>query len=354
MQDSVVINRGGKRDSGIELLRILSMLVIVAHHYVVNSGVLGRIDQQNMITGNSVFAILFGWGGKTGINCFILITGYFMCISNITLKKFLKLLMEIEFYRVIIYLVFVCSGYQMFNMISFIKAVLPVKDISTAFTSSYLVFFLFIPFLNLLIHAMNKKQHLTLIGLTVGIYSIWASLGFNVSFNYVTWFSVLYVIAAYIRMYPLPLFENKTIWAVLSIASIVVSWSNVVVLMFIAQKIGKALSWSYYFVNDCNKVLALITGLCTFMFFKNLHFYSKSINSISAATFGVLLIHANGDVMRQWLWKDTLNNVGVYGTNVMVLHAIISVLAIYIICTVIDILRINFIERPVMKLLLIS
>ena len=37
----------GVRSSNIELFRILSMLVIVAHHYVVNSGLWACIDARN-------------------------------------------------------------------------------------------------------------------------------------------------------------------------------------------------------------------------------------------------------------------------------------------------------------------
>lgn len=51
-----------------------------------------------------MFSLLFGWGGKTGIDCFILITGYFMCQSQASVRKFLKLVLEIEFYRLVIYL----------------------------------------------------------------------------------------------------------------------------------------------------------------------------------------------------------------------------------------------------------
>ena len=65
------------------------------------------------------------------------------------------------------------------------------------------------------------------------------------------------------------------------------------------------------------------------MFFKDLNIrYSKVINLIGASVL-VLLIHANSDIMRQWLWQDILNNVGQYGTNAMVLHAILSVIAIF-------------------------
>ena len=101
-----------QRDSSIELLRIITMFVIVAHHYVVNSGLMEVIAENGAMKGSSLFLLLFGWGGKTGINCFVMITGYFMCKSNITLKKFLKLLLEVEFYKILFYLIFLITGYS--------------------------------------------------------------------------------------------------------------------------------------------------------------------------------------------------------------------------------------------------
>jgi hypothetical protein len=77
--------------------------------------------------------------------------------------------------------------------------------------------------------------------------------------------------------------------------------------------------------------------------------YNKVINTIAASAFGVLLIHANSDTMRQWLWKDTLNNVGMFNSKFLFVHAIVSVAAVYIVCTLIDILRIRFLEKPFFK-----
>ena len=73
-----------KRCSNIELYRIIVMLMIVAHHYVVNSG-LGEVLCDGNLSPNSFFFCLFGMWGKIGINCFVLITEYFMCQSHITL-----------------------------------------------------------------------------------------------------------------------------------------------------------------------------------------------------------------------------------------------------------------------------
>ena len=106
----------------------------------------------------------------------------------------------------------------------------------------------------------------------------------------------------------------------------------------------------YFFVQDSNKILALTTGISAFLFFKNLKIgYSKTINTIAASTFGVLMIHANSDTMRRWLWTDVCNNVGAYEAGNIVLHAIICVAVIYTVCTVIDMLRSRLLEKPIME-----
>lgn len=76
--------------------------------------------------------------------------------------------------------------------------------------------------------------------------------------------------------------------------------------------------------------------------------YNKIINTIAASTFGVLLIHANSNTMRRWLWQDTFNNVGAYESGNVVIHAVVSVVLIYAVCTVIDLIRIRLVENPIM------
>ena len=79
-----------ERNSNLELYRIIVMLLIVAHHYVVNSGLMSVMKEEPLHI-QSIFLYLFGMWGKTGINCFVMITGYFMCKSHISLRKFMKL-----------------------------------------------------------------------------------------------------------------------------------------------------------------------------------------------------------------------------------------------------------------------
>lgn len=195
-----------ERNSNIELFRVVVMLGIVAHHFVVNSGV------QEMLTCNysdwrSMFLWLFGAWGKVGINCFVLITGYFMCFSQISLRKFLKLVFEIEFYRIMIYLLFILVGKEELSFSRVYEVLMPIMSFEKDFISCYLVFYLFIPFLNIIIKAMNKKQHLSLIGLSLLFFTIFDQFpNITIPMGYPVWFMVIYLIGAYLRTYK---FESK-------------------------------------------------------------------------------------------------------------------------------------------------
>ncbi len=314
------------------------MLLIVAHHYVVNSGLIGAMKQAPL-SADSVFLYIFGAWGKMGINCFVLITGYFMCRSSISVSKALKLLLQVLFYSISIYLIFVACGLQDFSLTKFAKACLPIKGLHHNFTSCFIAFFFCIPFLNILVQNMSKSLHLLLLIFVLALYTIQAAL-FGVTFNYVTWFCILYFISSYIRLHGfLPAWGWKQ-WGFASLGLLLLSSASIPLLLSLGIS-------PYRLLVDCNAPLAIATAIALFMCFKGMPLpQSRFINSVAACTFGVLLIHAHSDTMRQWLWKDTLDNAGQYGTETLYLHAFGSVLAVFTICAAIDYLRIILLEKP--------
>lgn len=318
------------------------------HHYVVNSGLM-NIMEADPFSSKSIFLYLCGMWGKIGINCFVLITGYFMCKSEITLWKFLKLLLEIEFYNFSIYLVFIAFGYIDFSIKDFLWQVMPIKSISNGFTSCYLVFFLFIPFLNVLVNNISKKEHQLLLFLLLGIYSILYFMPFiHVSYNYVTWFCILFIIGSYLRLYPFQV-SNNAFWIKWLLFSIFVSFISVLFVIWLNTN-GYHLV-PFLFVSDSNAPLAVMVSVCAFMFFNTLQIrQSNFINIIGGGTFGVLLIHANSDTMRQWLWSDLFNNVGHYASNEIFVHAFIVPISVFIICSLIEFIRMKTIEIPLLGL----
>ena len=348
------------RESGLELYRIIGMIFIVAHHYVVNSGLL-ELMYQEPLCGKSIFLFLFGMWGKTGINCFVLITGYFMCTSKITLRKFLKLLMMIYFYKIVIYGIFVVFGYEALSLSGIAKTLLPVTSVTQNFVGCYILFYLTIPFLNRLVAKMTKRQHFLSICLGLLIYTIIGSIPkIQVDMNYVSWFILLFLIGSYLRLYPEKWFSSRKILASVTAVSICLATASVITFLIVQEWINSRfdtnIELAYFLVADSNKILAVAVAVCSFMLFKNLGIkYNRAINTVASATFGVLLIHANSDTMRQWLWSDTLNNVGWYtakigdgGTFTVILHAVLCVFVVYSACTIIEYLRLRFAEKPLL------
>lgn len=148
------------------------MLLIVAHHYVVNSGLMQTIQASNNILSSNLM-LLFGAWGKTGINCFVLITGYFMCKSSFSLKKLIKLYLQITFYALAIYGIFCIAGKEAFSPFKLLWKLWPVKSISDNFVVCFLVFYLFIPFLNILVNSMSRTLGYAMMSVLV-IFSICA------------------------------------------------------------------------------------------------------------------------------------------------------------------------------------
>lgn len=338
-----------ERSSNLELFRIIVMLLIVMHHYVVNSGLLDILN-ANPLSMPSLFYASVGFWGKTGINCFVLITGYFMCKSNITLRKFLKLLCQIYTYNFIFYFIFLLAGLEVNPLLSLFQQTTMLIGFSGNFTICFLFFWLGIPFLNVLIQNLNKKQHLSLVLLSLLVYTIIGSLPMvEVRINYVLWFGVLYIVASYIRLYGIYKDNNTRFWGGMTCVSLSLSLSSIYAISYVNQHFGKSIPVDYM-ISDCNHILGVMLAISAFMFFKNWNLKnSRYINTIAASSFGVLLIHANSNTMRQWLWKDTIDCIGHFDTPYYWLYAIGSVLAIYAICTVIDFIRIKTIETPLLN-----
>ena len=341
-----------KRESNIELFRIILMLLIVAHHFVVNSG-LTSLDGPLYSSGlnwRTVFLLIFGAWGKIGINCFVLITGYFMCTMQISAKKFCKLLFAVLFYNLVITSFFWYIGYESLNIYHFIYFVFPFHNISTGFVSCFLLYYLSIPFINRLIGTINEREHKCLIALFLFTYTFFGTVPFfYVNMNYVSWFIVIHFIAAYIHKYPKAVYRNCQNWSKRLAFLILADIASILFCYVVGEKTGKSDAW--FFVTDCNTLLALLTAFASFLVFKQLKIEANRwINLIAKGTFGVLLIHANSDIMRRWLWKDTVDVVGHYSSSVLIPYAIGSVILIFIVCVFIDLLRQYFVEPLYLKL----
>ncbi len=328
----MIVAEKTERSSNLELLRCIMMLLIIAHHFVVNSGIDDAM-WNHPSSANNLFLFLFGAWGKMAINCFVLITGYFMCTLEISISKFIRLLVQVLFYKVVFYFIFLTCGYDDFSLNSILH-LMPINDVGSNFVSCFLLFYLCIPFLNILIRNITEKQHLILMAICLFIYTV-LNLVYSVTINYVSWFVVLYFIASFLRLYPIKTLEKTRRIGAVAILLMVLSVVSIILCIYVSVKIDKRVH--YYLLSDSNALLAVLTAVALFLFFKSIKIrHSKFINAVGKTTFGILLIHANSDAMRQWLWQDVVRVPQMMYSPILIPYAIFCVCGIFCVCAVID------------------
>ena len=342
------MTKNSPRESNLELLRIIAMLGIIAHHFVVNSTVTDLFSTNNLSV-NAKFLVFWGMWGKTAINSFILISGYFLCTSKLTWQRYIKLLAEILFYRWIIMLIFAATGYEPLTFkLVYHTAFSLLIGINNSFVASFMIFYAGVPIYNKLIRVINKRQHgLMLIGL-ITMFSIASTIFHANTMNEPFWYMTLYFVAAYIRLYPIQMFNSLKIAIIFLLVSIILAYGSIVLQLVIHDNHGSA----YKYVSDSNKLLAFTVGFFAFLTAKNApKFYNKFINIAAAGTFGVLLIHASSDTMRKWLWQEIIQVPKLYYKDFafLIVISVITPIIIFTICSAIDYMRRKYIEYYFME-----
>lgn len=348
MNDLASNTRGVLRDSNIELYRIILMLLIIAHHYVVNSGIPEIFDFEH-IAGNMVFAQIIGMWGKTVINCFSIITGYFMVKSNTTLKKFTRLFLQVEFYYVFFYFLFLVTGYAQFSIKEMLKTLLWfIYEPGNLYVGTYVIFYCLVPFINILIRNMSVKQYRLLLLLLITYFTVFSSIFKNETFDFLGVMAMCYLIGGYIRLYSNKNWDNIKIGAIGTTLSMVIAILSIIVVDVFGARLGFT-NWGYM-VFDSNKLFAVSTGISSFILFKSLKIKENTIiNGFAATTFGILLFHANGWPMRNFLWKTLFRNAEFYQKSMFPLRTILIILVVFLCGAVFEWCRKKIFEKPILN-----
>lgn len=192
-----------KRDIGIEVLRITAMFMVTVLHALGHGGVL---EQYTFAS----FGYIFFWSIETlcyvAVNLFVLITGYFMVTSEVKPSRILKLMIQVEFYSLLCLALAKFVFHRSITIEELIRSIFPITGGEYWFASAYAVLILLVPFLNRLIHSMNQKEHFRTVIFLLTIFSIvptfefWSRNLLTGGTNFI-WFTVLYFVSAYIRLY---------------------------------------------------------------------------------------------------------------------------------------------------------
>lgn len=199
-----IANNVVRRDSNIELLRIVAILLIVISHFSYHgyNRICGGYDQiVNSLNRILIFALDLG---NIGNVIFMLITGYFLCMSkSMKYRKLTNVILQVFTYSVVCYLLHQLFIASEFHIEELYFASTPLIHNTYWYFSTYVLIYLFHPYINIMITNLQKKELERLILTMIVVWSIIPCV-FEVNFeknNFVTFFLV-YCIGAHLRLYP--------------------------------------------------------------------------------------------------------------------------------------------------------
>lgn len=335
------------RLSNIELLRILAMMGIVASHFLFYVPPETDLCQTPL----AFFITMQGIWGKIGINIFVLISGYFMCTKAFSLKKYVKLWIEIIFYNIVIRAILMITGKVPVNFFSIVDLIFPWRRIGIHyFIPTFMVFYLITPFIKLLINKLSKRQHGIIIIILLGVYVGYCTLPtFFIEMDALAWFTILYLISGYVRLYGFPIKDKSvSFWSICLFMGIIFAIASI----FFCVKTGYR--EPRYYSGNANSIFSVWISISSFMLFRNIKIpYNKIINNIASTTFGVLLIHSNNVDIRRWILIDIFDTPHILEKTFSegMLYFSISVILVFIVCSIIDMARIKWIEPQILTFL---
>lgn len=328
------------RNASLDLLRILSMLLIILMHSIDHTGVLEASSKAGI--GTFVLVRFLYMLTQISVNCYVMLSGYFLVRSRFRLKKIVEIWMEVAFYSFVIKLIFMLTREIPFSAVALLSCFFPILTGRYWFITIYIGLYLLSPFLNIAIRAMDKKTHGLLI-LTLGLlFSAWSSIhpsfaGMNSGGGWgLAWFVVLYLTAAWFSLYYIP--KGKTTGKLLMWLGI----TAVVTFLFCIpggkSRLVRSVVGTWYHYNSLPVFLSTIF---TFTAFLNLriqkNIISRLITWLAPATLGVYLIHAHAN-LSPWIWKE-LDLPSKMDSPIFGLMLLGCTIAIFFVCILLDKLR---------------
>ena len=282
---------------GCDILRIFAMICVTAIHFTEYSGV-SRLSFNDLGLIDFIFVKSLQSFTLCFVDIFVLLTGYFMVSRETSLKKILIIWGEVIFVGV--FMIIVCNLIgESISYKSIIKSRFPVTSGSYWFINTYFLLYLIIPILNQMIR--HNMIHRTLIVMSliimfIGINPFMPTNQYIGPSTGIFWFSYIYLIGAYIRIYGTP-YIPKLAWAILGV--------GVYIIILILLATGIKLPYNIQLLST-NNTLPLILSISIFMLLKDLNFDNKFVLSLipalSVCSLNVYLIQES-EAFRSVLWR---------------------------------------------------
>lgn len=286
-----------QRQSNMELLRIIAMLMILMLHYNANAFhpdvLLGSVDKLSWhaLEGHFIESFCI-----SAVNIFVLISGYFAI--KLSIRSVLNLYIRCFIIGLITYLLYVLITGTPMSLSAIGGRFLALTHNHWWFVISYIGLMTISPILNAGCEMMSRKQFacvVLLLSIVITYFGWWKSLeDTNAGYSLIM-FIYLYVVARFIRLH-ISIDRIKAlrwIWFTLYIIS-----SIAITLLAIRHEV---LVYTY------DSPLTIISAVSLLLFFLSIRFQNRFVNWAAASVFSAYLIQESPYLGRMWLYPFAEN-----------------------------------------------
>lgn len=333
-----------QRESNIELLRIVAMLmVLIVHADFAALGVPTSLD-AHVAPGLTVFRYAWETLSVVCVNVFVLISGWFGIRPSA--RSFGKFIFQVLFFSLGVYGVGAALGLVENSPSAWVDMLLCRHGLYW-FIPAYILLYLLAPVLNAYLSHASRKQVATTL---VVFYAFQWIYGFAFDeepvfkFGYSAMsFVGLYLLAQYLRQYWAEQAARKRLLCL------------VVYLLCAVVLAGLGFAAAYFDVNGgqihviaYNNPIVVLESAALLLLFTGFRFRSKTVNFISASAFSVFLLHLNPFFYFQ-VFKPAISAFGRDYPAVEAFFLIAAFLiAVFALAVLLDRIRI-FIWKPIEK-----
>ena len=325
-----------ERNSSIEILRIIAMVLICICHAVPTSpypsagapnAFIGATPTTNIA---NFFADCMGAAGLIGDVIFIVCSSYFLLDSKkMKIGKVALMILNTLVISLIFMTVFLALGYKLSSM-EIVRQVFPTIFQNNWFISYYIVFYLIHPLLNRIIKLLDK----TALAIASALLFVECFIFLFVQaeapgINKMMCFIAIYFIVAYFKYYGSAFTQSKKANVIVLISSIVLYYAMRLLVNYIGIKYYADKYCPLFALFHINNPIILAFSLSLFNLANRKSFVSKPVNFISSLSLVFYLIHHNNlfDKYVQPKWHAWF--IGEFGGNLIICDILILFLILF-------------------------
>ena len=331
-----------KRNIGLDLLKILSMFMILFMHFTSRETLQADYNASEV---NALIVKLIDCFCCAAVNCYFLITGYFLVDKKLKLNKILSIWRTVLFYTITIFILNLVIFGQKLTMQNVAKSFFPIITEHYWFITAYIAILFLAPILNLLLKNITQKQYqyllLILTIILVVIENIWPRTQVFNNATGISFATVLYIylIGGYIKLYKDKVKVRKEKYILGYIIFSIFAFIYSIIIKIVLMKSNVDVLYSLKDLSY-NSVWVVLSSIMLFMYFKEVKIKNtvmqKVITSIQPLTLSVYIIHENIFLSSMTLKASQYQKSWMY-----VFYILVGLVVIYISCCIIEYIRVK-------------